>query len=156
MDFKKIISAALMPMVVLIVIGIISTILGFALATFIPLAGAIAAIILGLVIFAINCIILLWAGYNAARKYQLDVLGSALTGALAYVVAAVINSIISLVLTLAGVMPAATAAYNQLGTAATGAVMIVAWVIGLVIGIVVSIVIGGVLGAIGGFIGKKK
>lgn len=156
MDFKKIINAALIPTVVLIVIGVIGTILGFALSTFVPLAGAIAAIVLGLGIFVVNCLVLGWAGYRAARNYKLDILGAALTGSLAALIAGIVNSIVSLVLNLAGVLPAAAAASNQLGAATTGAFVLVAFAIGFVIGIVFNIVIGGVLGAIGGFIGQKK
>lgn len=154
MDFKKIINAALVPTVALVVLGIISTVIGFALGTFLPIVGGIASIILGLVFFVIDCLILGWAGYRAARNYQLDILGAAITGAIAAFISSIINSIISIVLTLIGIIPAATS--SSAGAVIGGGAVIVIMLIGLVIGAIISIVIGAVLGAIGGFLGKGK
>lgn len=154
MDFKRIINAAMVPTIILVVLGIIGTILGFLLGKFLPFIGGIIGIVLGLGIFVVECLILGWAGYSAAKKYQLDVVGAALTGALSAFVASIINGIISIVLSLVGLMPVVSS--NPLETTIGGAATLVFLLIGLVIGVVIYTVIGVVLGAIGGFLGQGK
>jgi uncharacterized membrane protein len=146
MDFKKIINVALIPAVAMIVLGVIGAVLGFALSSvpFVPL-------LVGLGFFAIDCLIMLYAGYSATKQ-KLDLISAALVGAIAAFVASIINGIIGIVLMLVGV---STVAGSATGAAIGGAGMLIIGIIGLVLGAVINLVIGAVLGAIGGFIGQK-
>ncbi len=154
MDFKKIISAAMIPTVILVVLGIIGSVLGVLLGMFLPGIGGIIALVLGLGVFVLECLILGWGGYSAVKKYQFDLVGAALTGAVAGFVSGLINSIVSVILSLFATVPAASsnptqALYGGAAALLCGPVMVIA-------SAVFGAVIGAVLGAIGGFLGRGK
>jgi len=153
MDLKKVITATLVPAVLLTVFGVINTVLNFVINTYVPLL-CFLPLILTLIMFVISCAILLYAGYAAARKYQLDIVGASLTGLLAGLVSSIIVQLVSLVLILVGILPSASS--NPLGAAASGAFNLIGWIIWSVLVIGAYTVVGAVLGAIGGLIGRKK
>lgn len=138
MDFKKIISAAMIPTIVLVVLGIVNAVISVVITKYLPLLCFIP-MLLSLPIYVINLIILGWAGYSAAKKYQLDLVGAALTGVLAAFVSSIISQIVLLVLQLA-----------------TGLFDLLQWVLISVLIIIAAVVLGAVLGAIGGFLGQGK
>lgn len=154
MDVKRIINAAILPTIVLVVIGVITAIVTIALTSLLPLLGSIASIIINLASLGLSCLVLGWAGYTAVKKYQLDLLGAALTGVVAGVVSSIINAVVSLVLSLLGLVPVATSGSAELAT--TGAFMLLGWFLGLIIGVGISVVLGAVLGAIGGYIAQRR
>ncbi len=138
MDFKKIITAAMIPTIVLIVLGVINALLNFVITKYLPLLCFLPAL-LTLPIYVIDLVVLGYAGYSAAKKYQLDLVGAALTGALAGFMSSVISQIVSVVL-----------------AAATGTLNILGWVIVSVVLVVAAVMFGLLLGAIGGFLGQGK
>lgn len=168
MDFKRIISASIIPIIIFIVLGIVGVILGFLLSIFLATLGSLIGGLLGLGVFVVQCLILLWAGYQAAKKYQLDIVGSSATGALTAFVGAIINSIVSIIANFIAasmkLVPAVAAAgQNTGGTAALAGTAIGAGAAALICGpflvlvsAVIAAVIGAILGAIGGFLGQSK
>jgi hypothetical protein len=151
MDFKKIISIALIPIVALVVLGVINAVSGVVLNSGLL---AIVGFVISVGIFAISCLILAYSGYSATKKNKLDLLSAALVGGIAGFVSAVINGIIGLILMAAGL--SAVASQIPTETGATGTAVIVG--IGIVVvllGIGFWFVAGLVLGAIGGFVGQR-
>jgi hypothetical protein len=148
MDFKKIITTALIPTVVLVVLGVISALLSIALATAL---GGLLGIVVTIGIFAVSCLVLLYAGYSATKQ-KLDLISAVLVGATAGFVSSIINGIINLIAMFFN--PASTAALSTAG-AGGPAVMIAGGLIALVVGIIFWLVAGLVLGAIGGFVGQR-
>lgn len=138
MDFKKIISAAIVPTIILIVLGIINAAVNSLVLKYFPLLCFIPTI-LSLLIYIIDLLVLGWAGYSAAKKYQFDLVGSALVGLLAGLVSSVVSQIVLLILQLV-----------------IGTFNILSWVLVSAFFVVAAIVAGAVLGAIGGFLGQPK
>jgi len=161
MDFKKIINAAKVPTIVLFVLGVVGTVIGLLLYRLLQDFGILVGGAVGACIFAIQCIVIGWAGYSAVKKYQLDLLSATLTGTFASVISNVtlniITSLISFVILLAAYLTSARS--NAAGTAAGGAAGIVALVeLAIVLAMstifwgVISLVVGIVFAVLGGFI----
>jgi len=151
LDFGKCFKAALIPTVILVVLGIFQQVVGL-----IPVINFLVCLA-GPLFFLITLVVLAWAGFSAA-KGGMDLVGGAVTGAIAGVVSAVINGIVGLVLNMLGIGVGTALGGNDLGGAAIGAgIGIVASIIGIVIGVFVGLAVGAVMGAIGAFVaGMKK
>ncbi|MEM3555872.1 MAG: hypothetical protein QXF56_04110 [Candidatus Micrarchaeia archaeon] len=154
MDFRKIINASVLPIVVLVVLGVLTAIVTIALPSFLPMVGSILSILISLASFVLSCLVLGWAGYSAVKKHQLDLTGAAITGGIAAVVSEVINSVVALLLNLPGFMSIASDSAG--GAVIGGGALLLFWFIGMIIGIAISAVLGVVLGAIGGYIAQRK
>ncbi len=154
-DLGKAFKVALIPAVLVMVLGIISTGLSFVL-NIVPFLGLIMCAI-GPGILLLQAICLGWAGFKATKEAQMDLIGGALSGGIAGFVSSVVLGVISAVLTVLGI-GASVMGSDSLGGAAIGAGLgIVAIVIALVAGIVFWTVVGLVMGAIGSFVaGMKK
>ncbi len=150
MDMKKIMDAAMIPAVILSVIGVASAIIGA-----IPFLNVLLCL-LGLPLLIVNIAVLGWAGFRGVKNYGLDLVGGALAGALAGLISAVIGGVVGLVLNLLGMganVAASGMGGGDLGGAAIGgAVGIVGGIIGLVVGVVFGTIFGAILGAIGAFV----
>jgi len=145
MEFKKIISTALIPVVILVVLGVINIVISTLIGG--TGVGSLFSILVNLGVFAISCLVLLYAGYKATKK-NLGLLGAALTGAIAGFVSSLINAIIGIVIMFVNPPVLATGVANP-------TLMVVASIIVIVIGVGFWLVAGAVLGVIGGFIGTK-
>ena len=164
MDFKKIINAAKVPTIVLFVLGVAGTVIGLLLYTLLQDFGILIGAAAGACIFAIQCIVIGWAGYSAVKKYQLDLLSATLTGTFASVISNVtlnvVTSLISFVILLAAYLTSARS--NATGTAAGGAVggivalaeLAIVLAMNTVFWGVISLVVGIVFGVLGGFIAQ--
>ena len=137
----------MIPAVILIILAVIQQVIGI-----IPIIGGFAGLCTAIPIFLLSCVVLAWAGFNAA-KGGMDIVGGAVTGIIAGVVSAIVGGVISLVLQMLGV-GVNVATGGDMGGAAIG---LVAGVIGIIIGVVFSLVLGAICGAIGAFVaGMKK
>ncbi len=134
MDFGKIIKVGMIPIVALVILDTIASLLSL-----VP-----SLLVVGAVIGLIGWIILLWAGYMAA-KAKMSTVDAGITGAIVAIVAGIINLVVTAALASTGI--GANAAVLALG--------IVIFLVAGVIGIAIATVIGFVLGAIGGLIGQK-
>jgi len=131
--------AAKMPIIILVIWGIISMLVGF----YMPELALIGLI---------SWLIMIWAGYNAVKKFGLGLVDAGVSTAIAAVVAGIINMIIMYVLIAVGLSVTFDIAGGMLGAMA-GAMMVVA----LIVGIIIGAIIGFILGAIGALIaGGKK
>ncbi|QLJ52253.1 MAG: hypothetical protein Sv326_0078 [Candidatus Fermentimicrarchaeum limneticum] len=146
MDFKKIINVALIPTLVLVVLGVINAVLNLVLSEGVL---GIIGIVITLGIFAVSCLVLAYAGYSATKKNKLGLFSAALVGAVAGFVSSIINGIINLVLMF--VNPATSSITAEGGSL----YMVAGGLIAVVIGVIFWFVAAAVLGVIGGFIGQK-
>ncbi|MFA5077271.1 MAG: hypothetical protein WC488_02495 [Candidatus Micrarchaeia archaeon] len=154
MDFGKMIGLAVMPIVVLVVLGTLSAIAGS-----IPLLNVIACVFMPLYLI-IQLGVLIWAGHSAAKS-GLDMAGAAITGAIVAGVASLVNGIIALLINVvAGMLgmgitvATGTDPTGQLGGMLGGGLVAVLCIPGAAI---IAAVIGAVLAAIGALIaGTKK
>lgn len=151
LDFGKCFKAALIPTVVLVVLGIFQQVVGM-----IPILNFLVCLA-GPLFFLIMLVVLAWAGFSAA-KAGMDLVGGAITGAIAGVISAIINGIVGLVLNMLGIGVGAALGNDDLGGAAIGAgIGIVGSIIGIVLGVFIGLAVGAVMGAIGAFVaGMKK
>ncbi|MCI0503689.1 hypothetical protein L0Y65_03170 [Candidatus Micrarchaeota archaeon] len=154
-DIGKALKTALIPAVLVIILGIISQGIGFILGIVPFLSVIMCAIGPGIMLLQVIC--LAWAGFKAVKEAQMDLVGGALSGGIAGVISSVVLGVISAVLAVLGI-GANVVGSDSLGGAAIGAgIGIVAIVIGLVVGIIFWTVVGLVMGAIGSFVaGMKK
>ncbi len=142
-DIGKSFNVAMIPIVILVAIGIFSSVVGA-----IPILNILMCIV-GLPLFVVGLIVNAWAGFKAVKEAQMDVMGGALTGGIAALVAGIINGIVSYVLNLLGIGVNVAAGNNDLGGAALGAGV---GLVAMVGGIIVGTILGLILGAIGAFI----
>ena len=146
-DIGKSLKVAMIPIVILIAIGIFSTIIGM-----IPVLNMLLCIV-GLPLAIIGWVVIAWSGYKAVKEAQMDLVGGAITGGLAALISGVVNGLISFVLNILGVGVGVATGGDVGGAAFSAGIGAVA----LVIGIVVGTIIGLILGAIGAFVaGMKK
>ncbi len=146
-DIGKSLKVATIPIVILIAIGVFSSVIGA-----IPFLSLLLCLV-GIPLLLVSWVVTAWAGYKAVKEAQMDLVGGAITGGLTAFVAGVVNGIVSFVLNMLG-FGAGVALGGDVGDAALGAGI---GVVAIVIGIVVGTVIGVVLGAIGAFVaGMKK
>ncbi len=151
LDFGKCFKAALIPTVVLVVLGIFQQVVGM-----IPVINFLVCLA-GPLFWLISMVILAWAGFGAA-KAGMDLVGGAVTGAIAGLISSIINGIVGIVLMMLGIGVGTAMGGNDLGGAAIGAgIGLVGAVIGIAIGVVLGLVLGAVMGAIGALVaGMKK
>ncbi|MEW6748218.1 MAG: hypothetical protein AB1295_00730 [Candidatus Micrarchaeota archaeon] len=146
-DIGKAFKVGTIPIVVLILLGIFSTVVGA-----IPVLSMLLCVI-GLPLAIIGWVVNAWAGYKAVKEAGMDLVGGALTGGLVAFVAGVVSGVVGFVVQLLGI-GVGVAGGNDIGGAAIGAGF---GVIGIVFGVITGTVIGLVLGAIGAFVaGMKK
>jgi hypothetical protein len=132
-DMQKAISAATLPIIILIIVGVVDQLVAF----FMPLIGLLLAI----PVLLINLAIGLWVGYRAVKEFKLDIANAALTGGIAGGVSSLIGGIVGLVLMM--VAPS---------VGISGGLLIGVGVVALIIGIVVGLILGAILAAIGAFL----
>jgi hypothetical protein len=128
MDWRRILKTALIPAIALVVLQLISF---------------ISFSFVGLAIFTLSCLVLLYSGYSAVRQAKLDLLGAALVGAVAGFIATIISSIIAALLS-AQVTPN----YSMAG-------ILSIWATGLVVWTVIESLAGAFLGGVGALIAKS-
>jgi hypothetical protein len=146
-DIGKSLKVATIPIVILIAIGVFSSIVGA-----IPVLNILLCIV-GIPLTIVSWVVTAWAGYKAVKEAQMDLVGGAVTGGLAALIAGIVNGIVSFVLSLLG-MGVGVATGGDVGGAAVGAGF---GLVFIVVGIVIGTIIGLVLGAIGAFVaGMKK
>jgi hypothetical protein len=146
LDIGKSLKLALIPIVVIIVLGIISLGMSFIL-NLVPLIGAIMCVI-GPGIMLLDCIVLGWAGFKAA-KAGMDIVGGAITGGLTGFITSLVLGVIGLVLNFLG-LGVNVATGGDVGTAVLGAgFSLIGGVIVIGVSVVIWTVVGLVLGAIG-------
>ncbi|MBS3057488.1 MAG: hypothetical protein J4415_02560 [Candidatus Diapherotrites archaeon] len=155
-DIGKLLSAVKLQLAIVIVLGIIS-----AAITYMAYSGistvedmlALAAspvMLVSSVLWLVGLIVIIWAGYVAAKTVK----GGAVDGGLAGALIGVISGIIDGIISLAAIMPLMAKIYAAVPMM-SGA-LASAGAISLVFGIIVAAIIGFILGAIGGFIGRNK
>lgn len=143
----KALKVATIPIVILIVIGVLSTVVSR-----IPVLNILMCLV-GIPLTIVSLVVTAWAGYKAVKEAQMDIVGGALTGALTGLVSGVVNGVVALVLEMLG-MGVGVATGGDVGSAAIGAGFSI---IGIVIGVVVGVILGAILGLIGAFVaGMKK
>lgn len=147
LDIGKSLKVAMIPIVILIAIGIFSTVVGA-----IPVLNMLMCVV-GIPLTIVGWVVLAWSGFKAVKEAQMDLVGGAVTGALAGFVSGLVNGVVAFVFNMLG-MGVGVATGGDVGGAAIGAgfgaVVIVAGIVG-------GTVIGLVLGAIGAFVaGMKK
>lgn len=143
-DINKSLKVAMVPTLVLIAMGVFSSVVGL-----IPVLNFIVCV-LGLPLIIVGWLVLAWAGFKAVKEAKMDLLGGAVTGALAGAISSFINALISFLLDMLGIGVAAAAGGGMLGEVA-GSISFGAGVAGLFIAPVVGAIIGLVCGAIGAF-----
>lgn len=155
-DIGKLLGAVKLQLAIVVILGIISyaitytvysgvkTIEDLALVAANPLNYVATA--LGL----ISLIVIIWAGYAAAKTVK----GGAIDGGLSGALIALISGIIGAILAFALPSPLTTLTAGMASAAGVDYSGLLA--MGMVIGIIISAIVGFILGAIGGFIGRKK
>ncbi len=128
MDFGKLFEYAKMPAMILVGMGLLAKIVAIVSAS---LGG-----ILGLLFWPLGYLVLVWAGFNAVKKGQVDLVGAAVVAALASIVAGIVSTLVG------GIID------TVLGN---GGVLLVS-LIALPIALVINAVIALVCGAIGSFV----
>ena len=153
LDFGKMLKVATIPIVILIVVSLIKTFIGFVATIFPPVGFALCALIP--LTTLISIVVLAWAGFKAVKEAQMDIIGGALTGGLTSFVAGVVGGMIGLVINMAGI-GVGLAGSNSIGSAAIGVGMnAVGGVFNLIISVVTWTVFGLVLGAVGAFVAQN-
>ena len=146
-DIGKSLKVAMIPIVILVVIGIFSAVIGA-----IPVLNMLMCIV-GIPLTLVALAVTAWAGYKAVKEAQMDLVGGAITGGLTSLISGIINGIVSFILSMLGV-GVGVATGGDVGSAAVGAGFGAVVIVG---SIVVGTIIGLVLGAIGAFVaGMKK
>jgi len=146
-DIGKSLKVATIPIVILIAIGIFSSVIGA-----IPVLNMLLCLV-GIPLAIVGWVVTAWAGYKAVKEAQMDLVGGAITGGLTALVAGIVNGVVSFVLSMLGV-GVGVASGGDVGGAAIGAGFSAVFI---VVGIVVGTIVGLVLGAIGAFVaGMKK
>jgi hypothetical protein len=146
-DIGKSLKVAMIPIVILIAIGIFSSIIGA-----IPVLNMLLCLV-GIPLAIVGWVVTAWSGYKAVKEAQMDLVGGAITGGLTALIAGVVNGVVSFVLNMLG-MGVGVATGGDVGGAAIGAGFSAVFI---VVGVVVGTIIGLVLGAIGAFVaGMKK
>lgn len=150
-DLKKSLEAGAVSLAAMLGIWLVALVLGF-----VPIIGFLGGVLSLLQFFALNPILLGYAGYNGTKKLGMDLAGAALTGGAVGFVASAIMSVVGAVLAVIGI-GVATASYGMGGEgAAVGALALGMVLVGAVISIGIHTVGGLVCGAIGSFIAGKK
>ncbi|VVB98562.1 Uncharacterised protein [uncultured archaeon] len=145
MDIGKSLNLALIPAAGLIVLGLVQIGIGL-----IPAVGGVLSCLTGSVGLVIQIAIVGWAGYNAVKSGGLDMMGAALTGAIAAIVGGLVVGIISIALVMLNIGAAGAAA--GIGTGVGIAIILGA----IAVGVVINAIIGAVVGAVGGLIAARK
>jgi hypothetical protein len=139
-DTKKIVEAAKMPAIILVVLSLISIGIAFTM-DLVVMSG------LSMLIGLIGWAVLLWAGYNAVKKMKFGLVDAGMVGLVASVISGIIGGILNIL-----TMPIIIAKYGGL---MAGQVMAGLEVFALIIGVIIGAVFGFVLALIGGLIGQK-
>lgn len=150
-DIGKLLSATKLQLIIVIVLGLIASGINYTVYSSATTAEEILAsplLMASTVLGLIELLVIIWAGYVAAKTVGGGAVDGGLAGAIISVISGVINGVISLLL----IMPLMDKIGGALGVALASAVGAVA----LVIGIVIAAIMGFILGAIGGFVGKAK
>jgi hypothetical protein len=149
MDWKKILKAALIPAIALVVLQVIDSFI------WVFLVGRLILFVMELGLFAMFFLVLLHAGYSAVRHAKLDLLGAALVGAVAGSIARIIGSIIVMLISImfAGATVGGTTLVTFTPDYSMPGVLILS-AAGLVIWAVIEFVVGAVLGLLGGLIAQ--
>ncbi|MBM3229904.1 hypothetical protein FJZ26_05710 [Candidatus Parvarchaeota archaeon] len=151
-DIKGSLAAGKMSMIAMLALWIVITVLGI-VAPMLNLLGLLQ-------FFVLNPLLLAYAGFVATKKMNMDLVGGVLAGALSGIVVSVVTGIMQIIMVAVGL--GSLANNSPLGgtsgasTAAIGAVLLVATVIGAVFMVGVLAVGGAICGAIGGYIGARK
>ncbi len=155
-DIGKLLGAVKLQLIIVIILGIIGVVLSYSFFSKGDMKEIVAYAAAPLVLGLVSLLVIVWAGYKAAKTLN----GGAVDGGLAGAIIAVINGIISGVLSLAIVVPVMTNFYiatlGSIEAVEASGIMVGFGIIGIVVGIVIAAIIGFILGAIGGFIGRKK
>ena len=150
MDFDKIVEAAKMPAAILIGISILGDLL-----TLIPGIGIVISLALGMLSMVLTPVILAWAGFEYAKKYNnADFVAGAAVGGVVGVVSAIVEGVVSIIFAMIGFGAALSSGMDGMGGAAIGALTTGVMIIGLVIGTIATLIVGLVCGAIGAFLSK--
>jgi hypothetical protein len=148
-DFGKIMSAATVPTIITVIVAIIGTVLGsllveYLLSAFVPLDYDT---MFGLGIFAIQCLIIVWAGYRAVKKYQLNLVSAVLTGMIISIITFTIQFIIDIIMAVTGTM--------NWRFSSSPVDILVSLLITFMTLVVPGVVIGTIMSLIGGFAAQK-
>lgn len=147
-DIGKSIKVATIPIVILVVIGVVSNVIGA-----IPVLNFLLCLI-GIPLTLISWAVLAWSGYKAVKEAQMDLVGGAVTGALAGAIAGLVNAIVGFLFSLLG-LGAGLALGGEDGVGA--AVGVGFGIVAVIIAPIVGAITGAIFGVIGAFVaGMKK
>lgn len=142
LDNKKLVEAAKLPAVVLVLMGVINAAVVFTMDWSVYTAISTLTLL-------ISVAVLVWSGYNAVKKLKFDVVNAGMVGLLASVISAIVNGILNIF-----TMPIVAVKYS--GYLPAGAVVAGFEVIGLLVAVILGAIVGFILSAIGGYIGQKQ
>jgi hypothetical protein len=144
LDFGKIIKSALIPTVLLVILGVIQLVIGF-----IPFIGGLAGLCTVIPLTIASVVVLGYAGFSAA-KAGMDIVGGALTGGISGLLSAVVVGVIGLAMSMLGIgVGVATGGYDAGGAVLGAGFGIIGGIIAIGVGVVFWTIGGLVLGAIG-------
>lgn len=157
MDLMKILETVKLQLIIVVVLGLISSALTYVAFTS---GGTVATLVGGpLLMFSavlglVGLVVVIWAGYVAAKTLP----GGAVEGGIAGVLIVVINAIIQGIISMLMIAPLTAAMMPPEATAMPGVSAMVGMYAGAaVIGaIIFGAIFGFILGAIGGFIAGMK
>lgn len=147
-DIGKSLKVGTIPIVILVVIGVVSNVIGA-----IPVLNFLLCLI-GIPLTIVSWGVLAWSGYKSVKEAGMDVVGGAVTGALVGAISGLVNAIVGFLLSLLGI----GAGLAMGGEDGVGAAVGVGFgIVGIVVAPIVGAVIGAIFGAIGAFVaGMKK
>ncbi|MEK6941378.1 MAG: hypothetical protein AABW85_00795 [archaeon] len=153
MDFKAIMKAILVPIIILSVLSLASVGISYYLYSSSATGGVDSIVsLVQLVVSFIGGILVLWGTYKVGKTTG-SLAASAIGGIITELIPAILSGVLYLVLIVPFLSDAAGGGLlgSLAGTLGAGI-----GIIGLIISIVLSIISGTILGLIGGFFGKKK